>query len=142
MGVRKMNYVEILTMLVRKTSTCWIWQGSVNSSGYGQHGSHKKPGSETLAHRKIYTMLVSPIPRGMQIDHLCRNRLCVNPEHLEVVDPKENLMRSPHQVTTINSLKTHCKQGHEFNEVNTRIHKTGKRECIPCKPLRAKGALA
>ena len=142
MSLRKMSYTEILTMLVTKTATCWEWKGSVNTSGYGQHGSHKMPNSETLAHRKFYVMAHGPIPKGMQIDHLCRNKLCVNPDHLEAVNPKENLMRAPTQVTTVNANKTHCIHGHEFNEVNTRIHKSGKRECIPCKSLRTKGELS
>lgn len=141
MGVPRMTYVEILTRLVKKTSSCWEWQGSVNSSGYGQHGSHKKPGAETLAHRKLYAMKYGPIPKGKQIDHLCRNKLCVRPDHLEAVDPKENLMRAPEQVTTINAKKTHCVWGHEFDKKNTRIHKSGKRECIKCKKLRGNGEL-
>lgn len=124
--------------LVEKSQDCWIWLGSINTSGYGQHGSHRKPGSETLAHRKFYAMAYGEIPAGLQIDHLCRNKLCVRPEHLEAVNHKENLMRAPTQVTTINSQKTHCIHGHEFNETNTRIHKSGKRECIACKSLRNK----
>lgn len=134
----RMSYTEILDKLVEKTESCWLWKGSQNSSGYGQHGSHKRPGAETLAHRKLYAMNYGPIPKGLQIDHLCREKLCVNPEHLEAVPPKLNLMRAPNQVTTLNARKTHCIHGHKFDKLNTRIHKSGKRECIQCKKERKK----
>lgn len=136
--MKPMNIVEIIDKYVEKTDSCWIWRGSVNKNGYGQHGSTKRAGSIKQAHRKVYTLLVGTIPDGMQLDHLCRNRICVNPNHLEPVSPRENLLRSPFTTASINSQKTRCKWGHPFDLQNTRTHKSGKRECIKCKSIRSK----
>jgi hypothetical protein len=81
------NTVLIWTK-VKKTDSCWLWTGSYNNKGYasatldGIHG----------AHRIIYTLTVGPIPDGMQVDHLCRNRGCVNPDHMQIVTPRENTL--------------------------------------------------
>jgi hypothetical protein len=71
---------------VSKTETCWLWIGAIKESGYGNHGG-------TGAHRFMYQLLVGPIPPGLQLDHLCRVRNCVNPAHLEPVTPSENVRR-------------------------------------------------
>lgn len=104
---------------VIKTEGCWIWQGSLNNSGYGQH-------------RRWYTRLVGKPKPGMHLDHLCGNRWCVNPEHLEEVTRKENLLRSP-TISTINATKTHCSKGHPFNQKNTWYRKDRYgRQCKIC----------
>ena len=72
------------------SSGCWIWQGAVSSSGYGNRWVE---GKTVLAHRFYYEELVGTIPSDLQIDHLCRNKLCVNPEHLEAVRPAVNTRR-------------------------------------------------
>lgn len=79
-------------MLVDSGGQCWPWVGAKNSRGYGQV---TLPGHRTasLAHRVVYEWLVSPIPEGLEIDHLCCNRLCVRPDHLEPVTHRENLAR-------------------------------------------------
>lgn len=108
------------------SSPCWIWQRAISSSGYG---SARAPGCSptTLAHRHSYEAFVGPIPAGLQIDHLCRCRVCVNPAHLEPVSRAENMRRA-----FFDSLsRTHCGRGHEFTAGNTITYR-GYRRCRAC----------
>jgi hypothetical protein len=107
---------------------CWEWQGNRRANGYG---SFWMDGSSRLAHRAVYELLVGPIPDGLQIDHLCRNRACVNPSHLEVVDARTNVLRSMN-LAALNARKTHCKHGHPFDEANTAVLANGSRRCRTC----------
>lgn len=90
-----LTIAERLWQRVRKTEGCWEWEGSTTKAGYGQifNGS---PGqnSMTYTHRLAYELLVGPIPDGLEIDHLCRNKVCCNPAHLEPVTPAENRGRA------------------------------------------------
>ena len=103
---------------------CWEWRGAKNPKGYGNIRVDSY-GPAKSTHRVAYTELVGPIPNGMEIDHLCRNRACINPQHLEAVDHATNVRRSERPAIT------HCKWGHEFNENNTRSSSVG-RHCRPC----------
>lgn len=109
---------------------CWEWKPSLDSSGYGQL---KIEGKMVYAHRWSYEYFVGPITKGLQIDHLCRNRRCVNPTHLEVVTPRVNWERgfSPSRV---NGLADRCSHGHEFDLVRT----NGHRDCSICRRERNK----
>jgi hypothetical protein len=110
---------------------CWWWAAKINTGGYG----HFRTGSGTagteqthLAHRYAFELLIGPIPVGMQLDHLCRNRACVNPDHLEPVIPGENTRRASA------AKKTHCKRGHRYTPENTyRQASTGRRSCVTCR---------
>ncbi|MEU2992920.1 HNH endonuclease signature motif containing protein [Streptomyces griseoincarnatus] len=106
-----------------------IFTGHVNPGGYGVI---KSQGAMHNAHRVAYEVLVGPIPEGMHIDHLCRVRRCVNPHHLEPVTQRENTLRGDGP-TAIHALKTHCPQGHPYDEVNTYVCSAGRRHCRKCK---------
>lgn len=113
---------------------CWEWTGAINASGYGR--IFRGPGGGSLlAHRAAYELAKGPIPSGLELDHLCRNRACVNPAHLEAVTRRTNQVRGL-GVAGRNARKTHCPQGHPYDERNTilsfglRAH--GKRSCRTC----------
>lgn len=109
---------------------CWVWNGALDANGYGRLGGRKW--STNLAHRLSYIEFVGPIPEGMTIDHLCRNRRCINPAHLEPVTIAENVMRGE-SLPAINARKTHCPQGHPYDDENTyRNPSTGHRLCRAC----------
>lgn len=114
----------------RGPDDCWEWRGSV-WNGYGQFRSH---GITVRAHRYAYELLVGPIP-DETLDHLCRNRACVNAEHLEPVSAVENARRGE-SVPAVNARKTHCKRGHEFTPENTYVWKPGHRACKTCARAR------
>lgn len=113
---------------------CWEWKGSLTSKGYG---SCYYKGRNRGAHRVVYEFLVGKVPEGLQLDHLCRNRKCVNPKHLEPVTGKVNVLRS-NAVSAINTAKTHCPRGHALEGENLAhwlLTVKGWRWCRTCKNL-------
>lgn len=107
---------------------CWTWLGAKNRKGYGHMQWNGEAGG---AHRIFYKALRGPIPEGQQIHHVCRNKACVNPDHLQVVTPRQNTMLDDTPARR-NAEKTHCKHGHEFTPENTIIRADG-RECRACR---------
>ncbi len=112
---------------VVKTNTCWLWTGYVARDGYGRYWAGDKP---VVAHRAVYGVLVGEVPAGKQLDHLCRNRTCVNPTHLEPVTQRENILRGS-GLAANNSKKTNCPLGHEYSGTNSR----GNRVCNKCMTI-------
>ena len=111
---------------------CWLWTGSINESGYGL--LIEKAGGKQInhrAHRWSYEYHIGPIPDGLVLDHLCRVRRCVNPDHLEPVTDAENIRRG----VSWNGSKTHCKRGHEFTSENTGIQNGNHRFCRACRRM-------
>lgn len=108
---------------------CWTW-GAAKIQGYGRFMHNYK---SVWAHRLSYECLIGPIPSGLQLDHLCRNRACVNPDHLEPISRHENILRgiSP---SAENARKTHCIYGHELKGENVYVRPSSpeKRECYQC----------
>lgn len=111
---------------VHKTNDCWYWTASLDSAGYGLFRAN---GRMNKAHRYAYELLVAPIPAGLTIDHLCRVRTCVNPDHLEAVTQQENTARA---------RKSHCIRGHEFTKENT----YWSRSCRACWNVRKREGAA
>lgn len=104
---------------------CWLWTASLFPGGYGCFSLDQK---SVLAHRWAFERLVSSIPEDLTLDHLCREKRCVNPGHLEPVTAAENIRRA-------HAAKTHCAQGHPFDETNTYRH-GGRRYCRSCRKNR------
>lgn len=129
----KQNFEERFWSKVEKTDSCWLWKGAIGKKGYGRltltrtKGIHQYP----LAHRIAFILVKGNIPEKLTIDHLCRNRACVNPDHLEIVTVKENVLRGI-GLSAENARKTHCLRGHPLDGKNLMIYRE-KRGCKACK---------
>lgn len=115
---------------------CWNWQGAKNSEGYGRaRGRNSRIG---YTHRIMYEETHGPVPRDLQIDHLCRNPGCCNPEHLEAVTPLVNTRRgcTSEKARALREQRTHCPSGHPLVAGNLYFDKKGYQSCKECRRLR------
>ena len=114
---------ELIYRHADQSGDCWIWLGTYSEDGYGKVWVG---GKRWYAHRASYTIFRGPIPQGLTLDHLCRTRSCVNPEHLEPVTSIENTRRG------MRATRTHCLNGHPFDRVYMRAGKQVQRKCSIC----------
>ena len=137
---------ERMVAYTDRSADCWIWNGARSDTGYGHV---LVDGRMRGAHRVAYELANGPVPHGLVIDHLCRNRACVRPEHLEAVTQRENVMRGISPAARAAASET-CARGHQYTEENTRMKPGRKhrpvRECRTCRreyraERRAKGLL-
>lgn len=138
----KYNISQTLDKMYKGTY-CWIWQKYCNPDGYGVVGGPNK--STFRTHRLTYCIFKGPLTEGLEIDHLCRNRACCNPDHLEEVTHQENSRRGEIGlgIKEKEMVKTHCAHGHEYTEANTKYQKVKnpdgsfryKRQCRECSKL-------
>lgn len=119
---------------------CWLWTKNLGRGGYAQAKIHFLTRN---AARVFYEAFRGPIPDGLQLDHLCRQRSCVNPEHLEAVTARVNTLRS-RAPSALNARKTHCPAGHPFDEKNTGYAdaKHTMRRCLKCHASRQRAYMA
>lgn len=123
-GLRGPPEERFAAKVQRAASGCLEWQGCINSRGYGVFIAGGR-GSQVLAHRWNYERHVGPIPNGLTIDHLCANKVCVEPSHLEPVTAEENVKRWAQKIT-------HCRNGHELSGGNLIRKASGRRNCRAC----------
>lgn len=114
---------NLLAKVTEDASGCWLWGGATMHNGYGQFRYRTRL---IAAHRASYLMFVGPIPEGLDLDHLCRRRNCVNPAHLEPVTRRENLLRGD-TITARNAAVTRCPRGHAYDALNTYVRPNDRR---------------
>lgn len=119
--------------LVDDETGCWVWQRAKDQLGYGH--LRLRDNKTRRAHRHYYEQHVGPIPEGLELDHLCRNPSCVNPDHLEAVTHRENMLRGK-GFAAENARKTHCPRGHAYDKENTHVDESGGRFCLACRKIR------
>ena len=130
--VRRLPLTFIAKVVINKATGCWLWTASRHPEGYGAYGV--PVGFEwdiVLAHRFAYEARW-PIPQGTELDHTCREKLCVNPDHLEAVMHRENVVRGVGP-SAVNARKTHCLRGHPLSGANLYVDGRGHRTCRACR---------
>jgi len=111
-------------------SGCWMWTAALNHAEYGKIGLSRRKGWD-LAHRVSWRLYRGEIPKGLTLDHLCRVRCCVNPDHLELVTLKVNTLRGA-GTSAVNARKTHCPRGHPYDRQLLSGRQKGRRFCSVC----------
>jgi hypothetical protein len=124
------RFVQVDPYRIYQNTACLVWTGSLYKSGYGKLSTGHR--GQCYAHRYAWSRVQGPIPDGLVLDHLCRNRRCCNVAHLELVTNAENIRRG----RNLQSKKDYCKRGHPLHGDNVRVEKTGRRTCRTCERLR------
>lgn len=128
----RVNFLGPIPLHHPDLGPCWIWTGSTWGGGYGQVRMQSGRGvSPVYAHRVSYELFFEKIPKGLELDHLCRVINCVNPKHLEAVTHRVNMLRGE-TLAAKNVAKTHCPKGHEYSPDNTHICRRNIRHCRIC----------
>lgn len=130
---------RLLDKRIITASGCWEWAVAKTKNGYATTTLGSR-GKKEYLHRISYREFIGSIPDGKEIDHLCRNRSCFSPAHLEAVTRSVNTLRGdgPKLLGSINASKTHCKHGHLFDDRNTRLRPSGGRDCRACARVKQK----
>jgi len=124
--------IDRFYFMVEKTNTCWIWKGALDKRGYGRISDDS--GWYDMAHRWSYKHFKGQIPEGLVVHHKCVVPKCVNPDHLEVETHRGNIIdKGATNAAFVNSIKTHCKNGHEFTPDNTYLGKSKYGSTRTCK---------
>lgn len=119
---------------VCKETGCWVWTRYKDPQGYGRKNLNGKTG---LVHRQVYTLLVGKIPKGLFLDHQCRNRACCFPGHLKPVTPSENALINSESTSAKYASRKTCPEGHEFSR-DLRSGDKGWRKCLQCASMKNK----
>lgn len=120
--------------LPEPNSGCWLWERGLNSAGYGMHAQRRVM---RLAHKLAYEAINGAVPQGLELDHLCRVRCCINPDHLEAVSRRTNTLRGETRPAE-NVLKDRCPKGHPYAGGNLYTRANGHRVCRACAAERAR----
>ena len=128
----RLRGVPLVDRLMYRTALmdngCWLWLGATNAKGYG-HIRSVENGPLISVHRVAYELANGAVPEGLEVDHLCFERACLNPDHLEAISHTDNVRRGRHNQ---NHGKAECINGHAFDDANTSIDSLGKRVCKTC----------
>lgn len=130
--IKKSTVEERFWAKIDAQGDCWEWAGYRNPDGYGRFNPSRR--ATVNAHRYAYELLVGPIPDGLVADHLCRNRGCVNPDHLELVTNRRNVLRG-YGSSAMYARQMECVNGHAYSLANTYFTDAGSRVCRECKKL-------
>lgn len=122
---------KLLSKIEINALGCWIWTGAVFKKKHGNYSQLKLDGKGCRGHRLSYVEFVGQIPEGTELDHLCRNTLCINPKHLEPVTHTENMRRR------IDLNPSHCPHGHVYVPENVYLNRRGRKECRTCRRARS-----